>query len=35
VREHIDPPPGWAESYAQGYARFRSLYPVIRSLEEE
>jgi xylulokinase len=33
VRETIEPNPDWAHAYEDGYARFRALYPAIRSLE--
>ena len=33
VRETIDPNPKWAKVYEEGYARYRSLYPSLRSLE--
>jgi len=33
VRETIEPNPEWSRVYEDGYARFRSLYPTIRSLE--
>jgi xylulokinase len=35
VRDTIDPEPEWIEPYAHGYARFRSLYPALRPLEDE
>jgi xylulokinase len=34
VRDRIEPEPGWAETYASGYKRFRALYPALRPLEE-
>jgi xylulokinase len=33
VREVIEPNAAWAERYADGYARFRALYPAIRGAE--
>ena len=33
VRETVEPNPDWAQVYRSGYARFRALYPAIRSLE--
>ncbi len=32
VRDEIEPDPGWARVYAEGYGRFRALYPALRSL---
>ena len=34
VRETVEPNPAWAPSYADGYARYRALYPAIRRTEE-
>ena len=34
VRETIEPNPSWAARYADGYARYRALYPAIREVEE-
>jgi xylulokinase len=34
VRDRIEPNPGWADTYADGYQRFRALYPALRPLEE-
>jgi xylulokinase len=34
VTERIEPDAGWAASYEDGYARFRSLYPALRGLQE-
>jgi xylulokinase len=34
VTRRIDPDPGWMETYAGAYRRFRSLYPALRPLEE-
>jgi len=34
VTRRIEPERAWVEPYAQGYARFRSLYPALRPLEE-
>ena len=33
VRDVIDPDPGWAQAYEEGYARYRALYPALRPLE--
>ena len=33
TRETIEPDPAWAEAYAEGYERFRGLYPAIRPLQ--
>jgi xylulokinase len=33
VRETIEPDPEWAKVYAEGYERYRALYPALRSLE--
>jgi xylulokinase len=35
VRDAIEPDPDWEESYADGYRRYRSLYPALRPLEAE
>jgi xylulokinase len=34
VRDAIEPDPEWARVYDEDYARFRSLYPALRRLEE-
>ncbi|MGH3035876.1 MAG: FGGY-family carbohydrate kinase, partial [Gaiellaceae bacterium] len=34
VTETIEPVPGWRETYASGYDRYRALYPALRSLED-
>jgi sugar (pentulose or hexulose) kinase len=34
VRETIEPNADWAKAYAEGYARFRALYPALRRLED-
>jgi xylulokinase len=34
VRETVEPNPSWAPAYEEGYARFRSLYPALRRVEE-
>jgi xylulokinase len=31
VREVVEPLPGWQEAYADGYRRFRELYPALRA----
>jgi xylulokinase len=35
VRDTVDPDQAWQAVYDEGYARFRSLYPAIRRLEEQ
>jgi xylulokinase len=35
VRDAIEPEPEWQRVYDEGYARFRSLYPALRRLEEQ
>ena len=35
VRETVEPNPAWAGRYADGYARYRALYPAIRGVEEQ
>ena len=35
VRETIEPDPEWVDAYAEGYDRYRSLYPALRPLEAE
>ena len=34
VRERIEPSDAWRAAYESGYARFRALYPALKSLEE-
>ncbi len=34
VRETIEPDSEWAKVYAEGYERYRALYPALRSLEQ-
>jgi len=34
VTERIEPEPEWVEAYAQGYARYRLLYPTLSQLKE-
>ena len=34
VRETVEPNPEWTPRYVDGYARFRALYPAIRTEEE-
>jgi xylulokinase len=31
VRERIEPDPAWADAYAEGYTRYRRLYPALTS----
>jgi xylulokinase len=33
VRETVEPNAAWASAYAEGYARYRALYPALRGLE--
>jgi xylulokinase len=35
VRETVEPNAAWAQRYADGYARYRALYPAIRRVEEQ
>jgi xylulokinase len=32
VRDRIEPNPGWAAAYEDGYSRYRALYPALRTL---
>ena len=32
VRETVEPDPAWVEAYDEGYARFRTLYPMLRGM---
>ena len=32
VRDRIEPEPAWQQAYEDGYARYRQLYPALRSL---
>jgi xylulokinase len=34
VRERVEPIDAWADAYDEGYARYRALYPAIKSVEE-
>ena len=34
VRDTVEPNPAWAGRYADGYARYRALYPALRTVEE-
>jgi xylulokinase len=34
VRDEIEPDPEWVRVYADGYERFRALYPALRPFEE-
>ena len=31
--DRVEPDPAWVEAYADGYERFRALYPALRPLE--
>lgn len=33
VTDRIEPNPGWHDSYAERYARYRALYPALRALD--
>jgi xylulokinase len=33
VRERVEPEPAWVDAYAEGYLRFRALYPALRPFE--
>lgn len=33
VDDRVEPEPAWAAAYAEGYERFRALYPALRPLE--
>jgi xylulokinase len=35
VRETVEPDPEWERAYAEGYARYRALYPALKTLEAE
>ena len=35
VQDTVEPAPEWVRSYADGYRRFRALYPALRPLEDE
>jgi xylulokinase len=35
IRDETEPDPDWARRYAEGYERFRALYPALRTLEEQ
>ena len=35
VQDTVEPEPEWVRPYAEGYRRFRSLYPALRPLEDE
>jgi xylulokinase len=32
VRDRVEPDPGWQAAYDEGYARYRRMYPTLRSL---
>jgi xylulokinase len=34
VRDVVEPDPEWQRRYAEGYERFRALYPALRDLED-
>jgi xylulokinase len=34
VRDRVEPNEAWARVYEEGYARYRALYPAVKSLEE-
>jgi sugar (pentulose or hexulose) kinase len=33
VATRVEPEPAWVEAYADGYHRFRALYPALQPLE--
>jgi xylulokinase len=33
VRDRVEPDSGWTAAYAEGYARYRELYPALRTLQ--
>ena len=33
VSDRIEPDPGWQAAYEEGYARYRVLYPALRTLQ--
>ena len=35
VRDELEPDPDWERRYADGYERFRTLYPALQPLEEQ
>jgi xylulokinase len=35
VRDRVEPRGDWADAYAEGYARFRALYPALRRVEDD
>jgi len=35
VRDTVEPNPDWAQTYEEGYARFRALYPALKELGEQ
>ncbi len=35
VRDRIEPDPKWERFYAEGYGRYRALYPALKPLEDE
>jgi xylulokinase len=35
VRDTVEPDPEWERAYAEGYARYRALYPALKTLEAE
>jgi sugar (pentulose or hexulose) kinase len=34
VRDRIEPNEAWSGAYDESYARYRALYPAVKSLEE-
>jgi xylulokinase len=34
VADRVEPEPAWRDAYAEGYARFKLLYPAVRPLED-
>ncbi|HWG55474.1 MAG TPA: xylulokinase [Gaiellaceae bacterium] len=35
VRDCVEPVAGWTSAYAEGYARYRALYPTLRALQQD
>jgi xylulokinase len=35
VRDRVEPDPKWERFYAEGYGRYRALYPALKPLEDE
>ena len=35
VVDRVEPEPAWRDAYAEGYARFKLLYPALRPLQDQ